>query len=202
MRSAVVRFARPSLLWQAGWGIVSRVRPGTDLARMRLFAGRASGCLNAARRGVAVVVQRERARLELTQDGVNSRLHRRIVRAVARNELLDDGPQRRGGQLSVRNLHRLRARPRAGNCRLFGALAFALGLSLLGGFLLLALFLVLLAAFVAHDKTLSMSRLAPVVYVALCDLLLRCRTEVSNEFARPRGDLSGEHSPQVRRNAA
>lgn len=55
--------------------------------------------------GFAIEMQLDTASVELTQHRFNSPLDRRMVRAFAGDEFLDDGPQRRRGQLRVGDAH-------------------------------------------------------------------------------------------------
>lgn len=48
--------------------------------------------------GLAIEMQFDTARVELTHDGLDATLDRRMVRTVAGDEFLDNGPQRRGRQ--------------------------------------------------------------------------------------------------------
>jgi hypothetical protein len=48
--------------------------------------------------GLAIEMQFDTASVELTHDGLDAPLDRRMVRAVAGDEFLDNGPQRRGRQ--------------------------------------------------------------------------------------------------------
>ena len=60
---------------------------------------------NVAGRGLGVEMQFDTARVELTEHVCNALLDRRMIRAVAGDEFLDDGPQRHGRQLTVWDAH-------------------------------------------------------------------------------------------------
>jgi hypothetical protein len=75
--------------------------PSAPVARIRRLPARQ----DVAGRGLGVEMQLDSARFELTEHVCNARLDRRMIRAVAGDEFLDDGPQRHGRQLTVGDAH-------------------------------------------------------------------------------------------------